>query len=89
MNYHAAVPMSNIKAVSPFSVVLITLLMADALGSVRVEACGNGESYTVSAGSTSRCCMSAAVESYSYTVDGGIHDDNIKVKHVSLLFKLS
>jgi len=50
-------------------------------GSVRAERCGYGESKTVSAGfGSSTCCTGNAASAFSFTVDGGTHDDNIKFK---------
>ena len=43
-------------------------------------ACGEGESWAIAAGAKKTCCSSSAIKSFMYEVDGGIHDDNIKVR---------
>ena len=44
------------------------------------EACADGSAISVAAGfGNTRCCTASAVKSFSYTVDGGSHNDNIKV----------
>jgi len=34
----------------------------------------------IAAGAKKMCCSPVAVKSFMYEVDGGIHDDNIKVR---------
>ena len=43
------------------------------------RACGDGSSMSISAGTTYSCCsVNHDAIGYTYTVDGGTHDDNIK-----------
>jgi len=43
------------------------------------DACGDGSSTSIKAGSVLRCCSSSHdYTGYKYSVDGGTHDDNIK-----------
>ena len=55
-----------------FPVILLLGLLKSAYG------CGDGESMSVS--SEYRCCsVNHDIVAYKYSVDGGTHDDNIKV----------
>ena len=52
------------------------------------SACGDGSSVSIYAGTTYSCCsVNHDAVGYTYTVDGGTHDDNIKVR--LLLFSRS
>ncbi len=47
------------------------------------RACGGGESLSIAAGTVYTCCSTTAnAVGYAYSVDGGTHDDNIKVRHL-------
>lgn len=47
-----------------------------------VTACGDGGSVSISAGQSSKCCsITHTAVGYAYSVNGGTHDDNIKVRN--------
>lgn len=50
-----------------------------ALLSTPAGKCGKGESLAIPAGGASTCCSPNAIATYAFEVNGGIHDDNIKV----------
>ena len=65
--------------------VVIILSMADS-----AAACGDGSAASVVSGSTLRCCSTTHdATGYKYSVDGGTHDDNIKVGNVMMTKRVS
>ena len=47
---------------------------------LHAQSCGNGESWSLSVGTSRTCCASSNANIYEYTTDGGSHNDNYHVR---------
>ena len=63
--------------------ILLAFLVVSIANEVLAQStCGNGESRTVTVGNTYKCCSTGDVDTVSYSIDGGSHTDNIKVREL-------